>query len=639
MRNLLIAFSAVALLAVEAALFAGLLGQSATSAEPDRITCAGYPEARVYVSSQAWWTRFPGQTGTDFGHVHQEACIPERQTMSTDFDIDLRLIMHDNPGTYSSFDLVTKGVGYETTVQRFTVSGFTCPIGTCERWLHFTVHMSEFQESGLQEVRFRTFVDTPDGNRMHASTNWQLYINNGRPRNDVSRFPFLRNKGWYGDNPLAGYCEAGLTSTPIPKSPVSGTWTPSVRIVTHSTDASFPVTNHTVTLDPDFHAEPPMPGTVLKQGAGEFEGPVAIDTTKLANGTHKLHLRADCRAGNSTNSGVGVISFQVQNGSTPLATPTQIPTAMPVATPTPTASPTPTATAQATTSATPTATTTTGTASAPTATPTRTTTPTPTATATETVTATPSPTVTTTETPTATATPTPTPTPTAIVMPTATATTGGVDTPAATETQTPTVTPTSTPTPTATAIHSATPTPSPTPTATPTPTGTPTPTATAGRAATDTPLPTATHTTVTPSPATTAERPAAAAAAATTTPGPGQEGASQGTTLGRALSAISLPTTGGPLGISSGLWLSVTGGIVIGIGLTTVLARTMLRPTSVASAPPTTETHRPVEAHTRRRRAKTPDARSDDRWFFIVALGGAALVVAALLSAVNDRGH
>src|SRR5438128_2699874 len=350
MRYLFIGFSAATLLGAGAALFTALLGQSATSAAPDRISCAGYPEARVYVSSQAWWTRFPGQTGTDFGHVHQEGCIPEHQTMSSDFDIDLRLIMHDNPGTYSNFDLVTKGVSYETTVQSFTVPGFTCPVGTCERWLHFTVHMSDFQESGLQEVRFRTFVNTPDGNKMHASTNWQVYINNGRPRSDVSRFPFLRNKGWYGDNPLAGYCEAGLTSTPIPRSPISGTWTPTVRIVTHSTDASFPVTNHIVTLDPDFHMEPPMLGTVLQEGAGGFEGPVSIDTRALSNGTHKLFMRADCRAGNSTNSGVGGIFFRVQNGSTPPATPTPTPTT--VATPTPPPNPFSTSTATASTAGT-----------------------------------------------------------------------------------------------------------------------------------------------------------------------------------------------------------------------------------------------------------------------------------------------
>lgn len=282
-----------------------------TSASPNPITCEGYPEPRVFIDSQSWWKAdVPG--ASDFGHVHHGACLPERQHLSSDFDIDLRLIMHDNPGQYADFDLVTKGVGYETVVQSFQVPGFTCPVGTCERWLRFTVHMADFQESGLQEMRFRTFVDTPDGNRMHASTNWQLYVHNGRPEHNVSRFPFLRNKGWYGDNPLAGYCEAGFT-TPLPMAAISGTWTPSVRLVTHSTDASFPVTQHTVTIDPDFHADPPIPGTVIKQGTGSFEGPVSIDTTQLSNGTHKLHLRSDCDAGNSTNSGVGVIFFRVQN--------------------------------------------------------------------------------------------------------------------------------------------------------------------------------------------------------------------------------------------------------------------------------------------------------------------------------------
>ena len=609
MRYLFVGFSAAALLGAMAALFTALLGQSATSAAPDRISCAGYPEARVYVSSQAWWTRFPGQTGTDFGHVHQEACIPERQTMSSDFDIDLRLIMHDNPGTYSSFDLVTKGVGYETTVQRFTVPGFTCPMGTCERWLHFTVHMAEFQESGLQEVRFRTFVNTPDGNKMHASTNWQVYINNGRPMSDVSRFPFLRNKGWYGDNPLAGYCEAGLLP-PIPNAPISGIWMPTVRIVTHSTDASFPVTSHTVALDPDFHAEPPIPGTVLRQGAGGFEGPVVINTTKLANGTHKLHLRADCDAGNSTNSGVGVIFFRVQNGSTLPATPTPTPATAATATATPTGSQAPTAMPSPTPASTPT----------PTATATTVGTDTPTATNTQAPTATRSPTAI----PTATATASPTPT----YTPTATATTGGTNTPTPTptETRTPTATPISTPTPTATATPS------------PTPPDTPTPAATATSAGADTPMPTEIQTTTTtPGPTTTLESPAAAAATATRTPAPDEAGATHSTTLNRALSAVGLPNTGGPFGVSSGPLLLLAGGVVIGVGLTAVLAKTMLRSVSVASAASATKAYRPGANQSDRRREKSPDARLDGRWLFILALGAAALVVVALLSALSTR--
>jgi hypothetical protein len=41
---------------------------------------------------------------------------------------------------------------------------------------------------------------------------------------------------------------------------------------------------------------------------------VHIDTTALANGTHTLHLRADCEAPRgSTNSGVLAVKFKVQN--------------------------------------------------------------------------------------------------------------------------------------------------------------------------------------------------------------------------------------------------------------------------------------------------------------------------------------
>lgn len=305
-------------------LILGLLCVQSAEAVPNPLTCEGYPEPRVFISSQAWY-----QTPSmDTAHVHQEACLPERRTMAADFTLDVRLVMHDNPGTYSNLDLVTKGVGYEDTIpDRFTTPHYSCPLGTCERWVQVPVRMSDFRESGLQEVRLRTFVnDFPDdpatsvdesacGKCMHASTNFQLYVENGRPQANVTRFPFLRNKGLWNDPGSApddfGYCEAGFTD-PLPMVPTTGTWNPRVRLVTHSSDASFPVTQHTVTLDPDFHAG--QPGTVIKQGVSGYEGPVSIDTRTLSNGVHKLHLRSDCESGDAVNSGIGVIHFVVANG-------------------------------------------------------------------------------------------------------------------------------------------------------------------------------------------------------------------------------------------------------------------------------------------------------------------------------------
>jgi hypothetical protein len=122
------------------------------------------------------------------------------------------------------------------------------------------------------------------------------------------------------------------------------------------------------------------------------------------------------------------------------------------------------------------------------------------------------------------------------------------------------------------------------------------------------------------------------------TPAPGQAGATDGITLSRALSAVSLPNTGGPFGVSRGLLLSLAGGVVIGVGLTAVLAKTMLRPVNVASAASATDAYGPGELQSGRRRGKSPDARLDGRWLFILALSAAALVV-AVLSAPSDRGR
>ena len=151
-------------------------------------------------------------------------------------------------------------------------------------------------------------------------------------------------------------------------------------------------------------------------------------------------------------------------------------------------------------------------------------------------------------------------------------------------------------------------------------------------------MPTETQTTTaTPSPTTTSGSPAAAAITATETPAPDEAGATHGITLNRALSAVRLPNTGGPFGVSRGLLLLLAGGVVIGVGLTAVLAKTMLRPASVASAASATKAYRPGANQSGRRRGKSPDARLDGRWLFILALGAAALVVVALLSALSDR--
>src|SRR5215211_2578360 len=106
---------------------------AAAQAEPNPLTCEGYPQKRQFVEAQSWWTVKPGQTGTNHGHLHVGACIPERETISSPTTLDVRLILHDNGPTkvYSAgssnppyVSLVNKGVSTEVTVEKDYFSGW-----------------------------------------------------------------------------------------------------------------------------------------------------------------------------------------------------------------------------------------------------------------------------------------------------------------------------------------------------------------------------------------------------------------------------------------------------------------------------------------------------------------------------------
>lgn len=296
-----------------------------------------YPETRQFIDTQSWWmpgSDQPNNASTNHGHVHLGACIPERESIgSGNFTVNVRVVLHDNPGKANYVSMVFLTSDSETAVQkcylRASAANFTCPgpsstgkgdftcTGTCERWLTFSRPISAFKHSGLQEVHLRAFVPEPGGKEMRASLNWQADIQNGKSQSKAFRYAFLRGKGWYTH---AGYCEASDRSVPVPDGPVSGIWTPTVALTTHPND-SLPATHSFISIDPDFHAVPANPGRVVWDAAGPYgpepfgSKPISIDTRTLANGVHRLHLRTSCRDDKlgSTNSGVTVIPFTVAN--------------------------------------------------------------------------------------------------------------------------------------------------------------------------------------------------------------------------------------------------------------------------------------------------------------------------------------
>jgi hypothetical protein len=237
--------------------------------------------------------------------------MPYDQTVSGVIGIDVRVILHDNPGQFDYLNPVLVSNSQELSLAHdLTLHNFTCPIGTCTGWVHLDVDTRLITSDGLEEIRLRAYVDEPDGNIMHASINTLADFRNGNPLSNLDRRAYQRGKGWYTG---AGYCESDVVSD-LPVGPVSGVWSPALRIADHGAADDLSVTHHSVRLDPDFHADPQVPGTIYVDGSGPWEGSVAIDTTTLANGRHRLVLRADCDdPRGSTNSGVLVVAFAVSN--------------------------------------------------------------------------------------------------------------------------------------------------------------------------------------------------------------------------------------------------------------------------------------------------------------------------------------
>jgi hypothetical protein len=162
---------------------------------------------------------------------------------------------------------------------------------------------------GRQEFRFLTTVERPDGNEILVTTRWQAYLRNGNPvRHYRDSDNYMGGAGWYTDR---GYQNA-IVSSGIPRAPVRRIWRPSVDLG-HGSDAR-PSTRHVVSVDPDFHMG--RRGRVVRRGAGEYEGGLAINTRRLRNGVHKLFLRVDERSARGTAgtvSGAFVVPFVVRN--------------------------------------------------------------------------------------------------------------------------------------------------------------------------------------------------------------------------------------------------------------------------------------------------------------------------------------
>jgi hypothetical protein len=225
--------------------------------------------------------------------------------------------LHDNPGRLDQVDVQAFHDSYGVELLASTSPGFTCTSGDCTLTYHLDAPTTALPVGGLTEFRVRATVRTPDGNDFLATDGWLAYVRNGKPSVDTRYLApnISEARGWYGlpGTDGLGYENARLRS-PVPTAPVSGTWSPEVETLPGAGPSS-PVTHTLVTIDPALHNVPPDNGKVQLDQAGAFGGSIAIDTTQLANGPHKLVIisSADHSDRGSTQSGVLAIPFMVDN--------------------------------------------------------------------------------------------------------------------------------------------------------------------------------------------------------------------------------------------------------------------------------------------------------------------------------------
>ena len=300
--------------------FVMLLAATPAAGQINPETCEGYPEPRVFLEAQTWWTVGRAATGLRSHHIHVGVCFPQGRTWRPSptgvVRLDFRIVFHNMRG-YLGY-MFRGGIGCcDNLSPTFHVPvQLRCMDMECTWWITRRIDTDKVKTDGRKEARFSLLTRTPKGKRMFASTGWQSYF----ARKDVSAVENYRDedtaaaRGWYEG---FGYANASIGAPYRAPGPlVAGVWRPRVRMVPGA--HGFPVTSHSVHIDPMFHEG--MTGIVVEKGPGSFDRAITIDTRGLTNGPHRLvmitharRIRANDGVLDGTNTGVLSVPFFVWN--------------------------------------------------------------------------------------------------------------------------------------------------------------------------------------------------------------------------------------------------------------------------------------------------------------------------------------
>lgn len=222
-----------------------------------------YPEPRVFLESQGWWSARRTSPGTASAHIHVGLCFPQGVAWSPDAEgmarLDFRIVFHNAShyrvarfrGGIACCDAIAGGGAQfdDTSVETKALIASAMP--DSHVYVTKVLDLDGAGSDGRKEARFTVDLrDTRTGRRFFQSAGWKSYID--RPdvlgTSDYRPGDIATARGWYEG---FGYTNASYGDFYCAARPptVSGVWAPKVRMQPGSGGA--PVTYHRAHLDPE----------------------------------------------------------------------------------------------------------------------------------------------------------------------------------------------------------------------------------------------------------------------------------------------------------------------------------------------------------------------------------------------------
>jgi hypothetical protein len=275
-----------------------------------------YSENRVFLEAQGWWGE-PRADGSiprfgDAEHIHVGMCFPLQTTVSGVLPFRVIVLGHNLRvnSIIKSTNLHDPDGG--TFVKIFWDDTIKVAPGNLTMQRAVSVNTARNNQgavvpSGRREFRVLTIVKRPDGAEIHASSGWcwttangGVTVNSGTCKDSPLT---TMGRGWY-DCFEYKIAEVRNWAYPYDGIPANANYQLSIGARDGAGDLGNMLLNSwTVRLNPNFHAIPAIPGTILGSGTQPAYGVNVSIPPKLSGTTQKLVVVASAN-GTCSSSGI-----------------------------------------------------------------------------------------------------------------------------------------------------------------------------------------------------------------------------------------------------------------------------------------------------------------------------------------------